>query len=495
MTAVGSSAKRIDAPKKLTGVERFAGDLRFPGMLYARPVGSPSAHAMIDKIDATEAMQIPGVVAVLTADDLPIAKDDAGHPVKTPIAFGEALFAGQIVALVLAETEAAAEDGAAAVVVYDSPLPVVNTLAMAMDLNAPAVRHIQTIGGDEEAGMHNADAAVKSEAEEETVGPNVSGTAHFQRGDVKAGFAQADAVVELTLESDTVHQGYLETQACVINIGPMGDLDVYTSTQASFYCRTRVAETVGVPVHKVNVHPMPVGGGFGGKFVLIEPLVAAAAVKMGRAVHLQYSRMEDFMAGNPAPDASISIRLGASKDGMLTALQATTIFDSGAGGQAPMEIGAILLGGYYRVDNLDIKGYAVMTHKAGGGAYRAPGAQQAAFAIESAIDELARKLDLDPIDFRLKNCVVEGDLRPNGRPWPKVGLKQALEALQAHPAWTGRETARKAGHGVGVAIGGWPGGVEPGTAICRLDQDGTFTMVLGSSDLTGTNTVFRPDRR
>ncbi|MCC6942987.1 MAG: xanthine dehydrogenase family protein molybdopterin-binding subunit [Thermomicrobiales bacterium] len=490
MNVVGVSQKRQDSPRKLTGIEKFAGDLRFPGMLFARPVGSPSSHAQIDSIDASAALEIPGVVAVLTADDLPIARDANGNPYKTPIAQGEALWAGQIVALVLAETEAAAEDGALAVVVNDSPLPVVTSLSQAMDFSAPPVRAHGTAGGDDEASMHNADAAAKDESEKETLPPNATGSTHFKRGDVAAGFAEADEIVELAIYSDTVHQGYLEPQACVVNIGPLGDLEVYTSTQASFYCRTRVAETVGYPVHKVKVTPMPVGGGFGGKFVLIEPMVAAAAVAVNRPVHLVYTRMEDFVAGNPAPECEISIKLGGKKDGTITALEVRSVFDSGAIGSAPMEIGMILLGGYYRTDNLDIRGYAVNTHKAGGGAYRAPGAQQGSFAIESAVDELCARLGLDPVDFRIKNCVVEGDMRPNGRPWPEIGLKQALEALREHPAWANRAESRKAGRGVGVAIGGWPGGVEPATAVCRLDADGTFTIVLGSSDLTGGNTAF-----
>jgi CO/xanthine dehydrogenase Mo-binding subunit len=491
MTVVGIEAKRIDGPRKLTGVERYAGDLRFPGLLFARPVGSPYAHARMRHIDKEPALDVPGVAAVLTGNDLPIARDESGALIKTLIADEEALYAGQIVALVLAESESAAEDGVQAVGIYADPLPVVNTLDQAMDFQSPSVSASSTSGGEDEAGMHNADAVAQQEAETEELAPNVSNVANFSRGDIERGFRQADAIVELTLDSLTVHQGYLETQVCLVNIGPLGDIEVFTSTQAAFYCRTRVAETVGYPVHKVKVTATPVGGGFGGKFVLIEPLVAAAAIAVGRPVMLQYTRMEDFVAGNPAPDAGLWIRLGAKKDGSLTAIQARTIFDSGATGSAPMEIGSILLGGYYKVPNLEIKGYAVHTHKAGGGAYRAPGAQQGSFAIESAIDELARELGFDPIEFRLKNCVEEGDLRPNDRPWPRIGLRETLEALQKHPAW--KERSPSNGHnprGVGIAIGGWPGGVEPATAVCRLDADGTFTVVVGTSDLTGTSTAF-----
>ncbi|MGH2533787.1 MAG: xanthine dehydrogenase family protein molybdopterin-binding subunit [Thermomicrobiales bacterium] len=488
--AVGQRVKRIDSPQKLTGQERFTGDLRLPGQLYARPVGSQYAHARIRGVNKDAALAVPGVVSVLTAHDMPIARDEHGNPVKVPIAFDEALYAGHFVALVLAESDAAAQDGAALVEVDYEPLDVVNTLDQALDRDAPRVRLIEQVGTEDEAGMHNADAAQQAEADTEELPPNVSNSINFSRGDIEKGFAEADEIVDLTFDSLTVHQGYIETQAALVTVDPLGDLTVYTSTQAAFHGRNRVAETVGLPVHRVNVVPMPVGGGFGGKFVLMEPLVAAAAVKVQRPVLLQYTRMEDFLAGNPAPDCRIQLKVGAKRDGTLTALQSQMVFDAGATGGSPLQIAAILMGGYYRVDNLEIRGYEVMTHKTGGGAYRAPGAQQGTLAIESVIDELAIRLNIDPLDFRLQNCVVEGDPRPNGNDWPKIGLKETLEALRDHPVWRNREEARKQGRGVGIACGGWPGGVEPSTAVCRLDSDGTLTVVLGSVDLNGTNTTF-----
>ncbi|MBX6721870.1 MAG: molybdopterin-dependent oxidoreductase, partial [Dactylosporangium sp.] len=387
-------------------------------------------------------------------------------------------------------TDDAAADGAQAVVVEYEELPVIITLDEGLDPDASPVRASGGAVDNAEAGMHNADAATTSAEEQESLPPNVSNSIHFQRGDIQQGFAEADEIVDLTFNSSTVHQGYIETQACLVNVTPLGDVDVYTSTQAAFHCRNRVAETLGLPVHRVNVHTMPVGGGFGGKFVLIEPLVAALATAVKRPVLFQYTRMEDFMSGNPAPNCRIQLKLGAKRDGTLTALQGHLVFDTGAFSGSPLQICAILMGGYYRVPNLDIRGYEVLTHKAGAGAYRAPGAQQGSYAIESAMDELARRLDRDPIDLRLQNCVVEGDPRPNGLPWPRIGLKQTLEALREHPRWKNRDQARAQGRGVGVAIGGWPGGVEPATAVCRLDQDGTLTVVLGSVDLNGTNTTF-----
>ena len=487
---VGHRTKRIDSPPKLTGQERFTADLKMPGLLHARPVGSPYAHARILSIDKTAALAIPGVVAVLTAADLPIAKDDNGNPVAAPLASEEAVHAGQAVALVLAESDAAAQDGAEAVEVEYKPLSVVVSLNQALDPDTAPVRETAEIGGHDDSGAHNADAAQKAETDDEPMAANVSDSLHFHRGDVAAGFAAADAIVELSFDSLTVHQGYIETQACLVSVEPLGNLTVYTSTQGAFSGRTRVAEMLGIPVNRVNVVTMPVGGGFGGKFVLIEPLVAAAAVAVGRPVLLQYTRMEDFLAGNPAPDCTIRVKVGGKRDGTITALEAHLVFDAGAAKGSPLQISAITLGCYYRCDNLDIRGMEVLTHKPSSGAYRAPGAQQGTFAIESAIDDLARELALDPLEFRLQNCAVEGDPRPNGNAWPKIGLKQCLEALQAHPAWQERDAARAKGRGVGIAIGGWPGGIEPASAVCRMDADGSLTVVLGSSDLNGTNTSF-----
>ncbi|MEZ4625245.1 MAG: molybdopterin cofactor-binding domain-containing protein [Thermomicrobiales bacterium] len=333
----------------------------------------------------------------------------------------------------------------------------------------------------------------KTEEEHEDLAPNVSNTVNFKRGDLGLGFAEADAVVEYSFVSEAVHQGYIEPQSTLVAIDPIGRVTVYSSTQAAFHCRNRVAETIEVPIQQVNVVPMPVGGGFGGKFVHIEPLTAAIAMAAGRPVLLQFTRTEDLLAGNPAPACRIDIKLGAKKDGYL-ALDSTLIFDAGATPSSPLQIAAILLGGYYRFPNMRIKGYEINSHKTGAGSYRAPGAQQATMAIESVVDDMADELGLDPFAIRLTNCVVEGDPRPNGNAWPKIGLQETLEALQAHPLWQNREESKAKGRGLGIAVGGWPGGIEPATAICRLEADGTFTIVLGSVRPERHQHHLRPDR-
>jgi CO/xanthine dehydrogenase Mo-binding subunit len=489
-TSVGQRTKRLDSPPKLTGAEQFTADLRIPDLLHARIVGSTYAHARIVSVDKAAALAVPGVEAVLTAEDLPIRKDEHGSPISAPLAGDEALHVGHPIALVLATTDAAALDAAELVEVEYEPLDVVFNLEDAVKPDSPLVTTAKSGAFDEEAAMHNADAANAKEEDEEELPPNVTSAVNYERGDVDTAFANSAEVVELTLSSLSVHQGYIEPQVALVVPERSGRLTVYTSTQGAFHGRGKVANTLGLSPDQVNIVPMPVGGGFGGKFVLIEPLVAAAAVAVERPVLLSYTRTDDFLAGNPAPECKIRIKLGATADGTITALDGDMVFDSGSNSGSPLGIAAILMGGYYKFPNLRIKGYETLTHRPSSGAYRAPGAQQGTFAIESAVDELASKLGMDPIEFRLKNCAEEGDLRPNDGPWPKIGLRQTLEALKAHPRWSERESARAEGNGVGVAVGGWPGGIEPATATCRLDSDGKLTVVLGSIDLNGTNTTF-----
>ena len=476
---IGRTTRRVDGESKITGAERYTADLQIPGMLYARPVGSPLPHARIRSVDATAALAVPGVVAVLTGEDLPVRRPTSSLPGKNPLAFDEVTFVGQFVAIVLAETAQAAADAVGLVEVDLEELAPVADFTSGLAEGAPQAKFTTAETDDSEASAHNADA-VASTTDDEPHGVNVSSTVNFERGDVEAAFSRSAKTAELTLTSEAVHQGYLETQGALATIDPLGKLTVYTSTQASFMARARVAEWLGLPVHRVAVEPMPVGGGFGGKFILLEPLVAALAMAVHRPVLLQYSREEDLAAANPAPACSIRIKVGADADGTLLAIDGELTYDTGAQSGSPLQIAAILLGGYYRVDNLRITGQEVLTNRAPSGAYRAPGAQQASFAIEAAIDELAISLGVDRMEFRLRNCAVEGDLRPNGLPWPKIGLKDTLEAIAAHDAWVNRKP------GTGIAIGGWPGGVEPATSICRLDHDGTFTVVVGSVDLSGT---------
>lgn len=498
-TYVGHSVRRVDGPEKLLGQTRYTADLPIDGLLYARLILSPYAHARIGAVDKSAALAQPGVAAVLTAEDLPITRnrEDASSRHRSPLASEYVLFRGQPVGVVLASDPAIAQDAADLVMIDYEPLEAVTDPLAAMLPGAPPVHpNLSHETADAEAGMHAAVAqSEEEESEKEDLSVNVASHPHFKRGNVEEGFREADVVLEDTYYTSMVHQSYIEPQTVAAAVDPLGNVTVWAATQAMFFARSEVAAALKMPEHQIKVVAMPVGGGFGGKFILLEPLVAALAVAVRKPVLLSFTRSDDFLAGNPAPQSILTVKAGARKDGTLTALQARLVFDAGAFPGAPAGIAAIMIGGYYRCPNLDLRGYEVLTHKPGSGAYRAPGAPQATFAIESHMDALARALGLDPLEFRLRNAVVEGDKRPDGPAFPAVGLRQCLEKIAEHPLWKNRrpnETdAQGRKIGVGLAVGGWPGGLEPASAACRMDGDGTLTLMVGSVDLTGSDTVMR----
>jgi len=489
-SVIGQPLRRLDGGPKVSGLTRYAGDIRLPGMLHARLVLSPHAHARILRIDAKAAASLPGVVGIFSSRDLPIRDPDLSNRNHSPLAIDRVLFHGHPVVAVVAESEALAEDAAALVEIEYEARPAVVHLMEAMRPDAPLVREAGEGRMDEELAMHGAEGG--AQGVKESMAPNVASTVHFSRGDVARGLSEADVVIERRYHTSMVHQGYLEPQTAVASVDALGNVTVWASTQALFYARSEVAEALGLPEHRVRVVGMPLGGGFGGKFVLLEPLAAALAMAVRRPVSLVLTRMEDFLATNPAPQSLLELKTGAQPDGRLTALRAQVIFDAGAFAGAPVGIACLLLGGYYRFPHLEIRGYEVLTHKPGVGAYRAPGAVQATFAIESQMDEMARELGMDPLELRLLNAVQEGDPMPNGKPWPKIGLRTCLEELKKQREGRRREPGgeRKPGsrRGVGVAVGGWVGGVEPASAVCRMNRDGSLSVIVGSVDMSGTNT-------
>jgi len=489
-SSIGQSLPRVDGGEKAAGLTRFAADLVPAGALHARLVLSHHAHARILKVNARAARALPGVAGVFTGRDLPLAKQDPSDRNRCPLALDTVRFVGHPVVAVVAESEAVAEDAAALVEIEYEILPAAVDALEAMRPDAPLVSELGGQGDDALLGQHG--AAGGGAALTEALGPNIASTQHFTRGDVAKGFAEADVVIERTYRTSIVHQGYLEPRAALAQVDALGNVTVWTTTQALFYTRSEVAEALGLPEHQVRVVATPLGGGFGGKFVLLEPLAAALALALRRPVSLVLTRTEEFLMTTPAPASVFELRTGVARDGTLTALQARVIFDAGAYAGAPVGIACLMLGSCYRLPHLDIRGYEVLTHKPGNGAYRAPGAVQAAFALESQIDDMARALGLDPLDFRLQNASGEGDLMANGNKWPRIGLRQCLEGLKAER--DRRKTAAPAHgrlkRGVGVALGGWMGGIEPANAVCRLERDGTLSIIVGTVDMSGTNTAF-----
>jgi len=489
VSSIGRSLPRLDGAEKASGLTRFAADIAQAGTLHARLVLSHHAHARIVKVDARAAEAVPGVVRVLTGRDLPLGKQDPSDRNRCPLALDDVRFVGHPVVAVVALSEAVAEDAAALVVVEYEVLPASVDALDAMRPDAPVVREPGSEGDEAELGQHG--AAGGGGTLKEALPPNVASTQHFTRGDVAQGFAEAHVVIERTYRTSMVHQGYLEPRAALASVDALGTVTVWSATQALFYTRSEVAEALGLSEHQVRIVATPLGGGFGGKFVLLEPLAAALALAVKRPVSLVLTRTEEFLMTTPAPASLFELKTGVAKDGTLTALEARVIFDAGAYAGAPVGIACLMLGSCYRLPHMEIRGYEVLTHKPGNGAYRAPGAVQAAFALESQMDDMARALGLDPLDFRLRNASGEGDLMANGNKWPRIGLRPCLEKLKEE---RDRRTASPPSHprfkrGVGVALGGWMGGVEPANAVCRLERDGTLSIIVGTVDMSGTNTA------
>ncbi len=494
--AVGKPVVRLDGVGKVTGHTVYADDMQLPRMLHARVLGSPYAHARIKAISTAKARVHPGVTAVISAADLPPYKKNASNRRGLIFADDEILFEGQAVAAVLADDPLVAEEALALIEVEYEPLaPVVDPIA-AMAEGSPLVRSpISDVDRSEERG-HVTIEVEQKEAEGKLT--NVASQMNFKRGDVEAGFANADVVMENTWRSAMVHQSYIEPHSVIADYDASRDLSVWTSTQAPFYVRDELAQTLGLPENKIRVTATEVGGGFGGKICLTELLTAALAMIVRRPVKYIMSRHEDMLAATPAPQAIVELKTGMKRDGTLTAIQAKLVYDSGAFPGAPMLPGCLLVGGYYKCDNLDIQGYEVLTNKVSVGALRAPGAHNATFAIESHIDMMAAELGLDPLQVRLQNAVEEGDLLPSGQPYPRIGLRECLEAIAESEVWKRRDQAGRARQngaapshrGVGLAVGGWMGGLQPASAIVCLNSDGTINVTVGSADITGTNTSF-----
>jgi CO/xanthine dehydrogenase Mo-binding subunit len=356
---------------------------------------------------------------------------------------------------------------------------------------APRAR-VAAIEQGDGSDIADAHAAVSAGAagEEHELSDNVLGSARLAAGDVDAALATSDVVVRGRFHTPWIYQGYLEPQTATAWMDPGGELVVNSSTQGPFATRDSLAELLGLAANTIRVRAAPLGGGFGGKLMLLEPLVAAAALALKRPVRLAMTRSEDLAASNPAPAELIDLELGATPEGRFTGVRSRTVCDRGATDDFGLEsIAAMLSAGPYRWQAHELTAYGVATNRVTFGAYRAPTAAPAAFAVESLIDELAGQLGVDPLELRLANVAEEGDHSVAGSTFGPFGARQCLERLRAHPLWTARGSL-PTDEGTGMALGWWPGGYEPAAAVCRLDADGNLTVITGAADLTGVETGF-----
>jgi CO/xanthine dehydrogenase Mo-binding subunit len=488
---VGVAIPRPDGPEKVTGRVQYVGDIKPKGLLHAKLLRSPHAHAQIVSIDTSAARALPGVRAVLTAKDIPHLKKKAPTRAHAVLAIDRAVFMGQPVAAVAADEPSIAEEALDLIRVEYQVLPASIDPLKAMQPGAPPVADAGTEADTSEALAHSAVAIAKSEAPAKAV--NISQQARLQRGDVAKGFAESDHVLEKTYRVPMVHQGYLEPHAVLAEWDRNGLLTLWASTQGSFNTRSEVSDVLGIPENQIRVIPVECGGGFGGKIrALCEPITAVLAKVTGRPVRYVMTRREELIAGMPAPQVIIKLKTGVKRDGTLMAVDAETIIDSGAFSGAVLAVSAVFIGSMYKWPSFDLRGFEVLTHKPSVAAYRAPVAPQTIFAIESQMEQIARDLGLDPVEFRMRHLIQEGDPMVNGQPWQSNGAKQVLTRIAEHPHWKTRKQWVAAGkngkrRGVGLALGGWLGGLQPTGATVRLNPDGSLAVLTGQVDIAGTN--------
>ena len=468
MSAVGTPTRRLEGRDKVVGATRYTADLDVAGLLHVQLVLSHLASARIRSIETSAARSVPGVVDVVVAGDLP--RQEVAGP-DQPLATERVFYAGQPVAAVIATSEAAAHDGAAAVELDLEEMKAVPDAATAMQDSAPVVLDAEEEADEGDASMHGAGAGKESETVERP--RNVSAVAAAKRGDAAAAMATSDVTVSATYSVAAVHHTAMEPHVSTVRPEPGGGLTVWSPTQGPFALRDELADKLDIPAHRIRVVPMPVGGGFGGKVSLLEGLLALLAIHANRPLRLVLTRRQVFAFAKGAPAAQFDIEI------------AKFSYDNGASAGWHGGISSSFLAGTYRWAAVDITGFEVSTNKTPVDAYRAPGAPQTYFALESAMDELAQKLNIDPIELRLRNAVREGDIDGQGANWPRVAFIECLEEARSHPLYT---APLGEGEAVGIAAGSWGGARTPSAAGCRVEPDGTLSILIGTPDISGATT-------
>ena len=483
---IGTRPIRHDGVDKVTGRALYGADVRLNGMLYGRVLRSPHAHARILSIDASQAEALPGVKAIVTGADFPTLQDkieslgegavNLRYLSNNCMATDKALYHGHAVAAVAATSVHVAEEALELIKVEYEVLPPVLDVQKALLDDAPILLD----------GLRTNEFGKKGARP-----TNLASHGQYQRGDVEKGFAEADMIVEREFHTATVHQGYVEPQNATGLYNADGQITVWTSTQGAHGARDQIADILQVPASKVKVVPMEIGGGFGGKLnVYLEPIAVLLSRKSnGRPVQLVMTRFEVLAATGPTSGSYMRVKIGAAKTGLITAAQATMMYAAGAYPGSPVESGMGVIFAPYRLKNVLIDGYDVVTNLPRAAAYRAPGGTNAAYASETVIDELAEKLGMDPLDFRLLNGAKEGDRRPDGPINNRVGFLETLQAAKASEHYNSPlpqpvDKYHKVGRG--VASGFWFnwGGISSVSLV--VNPDGTVNLVEGSTDIGGT---------
>ena len=476
---IGTRPVRPDGVEKVTGKAIYGTDFAASNMLHGAILRSPHAHARIRSINTRKAEALPGVKAIVTGADFPrleslvMAVGESSSDIvdlsRNCMAYEKVFYDGHAVAAVAATTGAIAKEALALIEVDYEVLPHVLDLEEALLEDAPVLHDDVFTRGVEPKPEKPSNAAMRVE---------------LANGDLDEGFAQAAVVVSRRYTTEAVHQGYIEPHACVASSNADGQVQIWCSSQGHFNIRALTASILCISQADIRVMPLEIGGGFGGKTtVYLEPVATLLSRKCGRPVRLEMSRAEVFRASGPAPGAIVDLRIGATDDGTLVAADIEFKYHAGAYDGITAHAGAVSALAHYNVPNSRVVGWEVLCNRPATKAYRAPGAPQVIYTVESALDEIAQKLGMDAIDLRLKNAVRPGDTQVSGLPYGEIGYVECLEAAKAHPHWSaplGPNQAR------GIAGGTWGNFGGPSTAEVSLAEDGSVLVTTGSPDIGGS---------
>jgi carbon-monoxide dehydrogenase large subunit len=474
---VGKPTPRVDGVEKTTGQARYAADVSLPGTLWGKSLHSTYAHARIVRIETTEAKKVSGVHAVITGAD--VQGGLWGRAVKDipVLAYDRVRFYGERVAAVAADDEDIAQRALDLIEVEYEELPAVFDPLNALKDGAPILHP-----------DFNAYFGFPQKMEQPS---NAYHKTLFEKGDLERGFAEAGLIIEHTYVTQRVHQGYIEPQAVLVNIDDSGRVHVWVCSKVPYNTRESLATAAGIPEEQILFHHVYIGGDFGGKGnARNTPICYYLAKATGRPVRMVSDYTEEFFAGNPRHAVVVRLKTGVKHDGTFTAHQVHYLVNSGA--YAAFKPPGII-GGYsqaagpYRVPNCRIESMFVYTNTIPCGFMRAPGEPQAVFALESHVDEIARQLGIDPLEFRRKNLIVDGEETASGERFEHIRVH---ETLQAAAAAAGYHQPKPSFVGRGIAIGDRPAGGGQATAAITLKPDGS--LILGTPIFdqgTGTYTT------
>ncbi|HDZ10177.1 xanthine dehydrogenase family protein molybdopterin-binding subunit [Pseudohongiella sp.] len=479
LRSVGTRPVRPDGIDKVTGRALFSADFNLPDALHGAVLRSPFAHARILSIDTTRALALAGVKAVVTASDMPAIPDDKVMINAQPpdfrdmsaniLAREKVLYEGHAIAAVAAKDAETANRALQLIDIEYEVLPHVIDVQQAMEPGAPLLHENLITKGINPAPVQASNIASRHEQ---------------VHGDVELGFAQADIILTEEFTTQPVHQGYIEPHACLARVASDGQTEIWCSSQGQFMVRAYCARLLDMPLSQIRVMPLEIGGGFGGKTtVYLEPLAVLLSRKSGLPVKMQMSRADVFRATGPAPGSYISMKIGARKDGTLVAAQGILCYQAGAFAGSPVRLGCMTAFAPYDIANVKLIGYDIVVNRPKSAAYRAPGAPMASFAAESLIDMLAQRLDMDPIDLRIRNAAREGTRTAYGPSFKEIGYLETLEAARAHPHYAaplGKNQGR------GVASGFWFNIGGQSSAALTLNEDGTVMVATGNPDIGGS---------